>query len=70
MEKCLITITPTIDAAFQWSKWTARKDNDGKLVYHKALSGDELADFVYIQLFPYLKKFKAMPKVPTPLNIK
>ena len=31
----------------------------GKIDHHKALTGDDLADFVNIQLFPYLKKFKA-----------
>ena len=44
---------------FQWSVWAAPKDNEGKLDHHKALTGDDLADFVNIQLFPYLKKFKA-----------
>lgn len=44
---------------FQWSVWAAPKDKDGKLDHHKALTGDDLADFVNIQLFPYLKKFKA-----------
>jgi type I restriction enzyme M protein len=37
----------------------APKDKDGKLDHHKALTGDDLADFVNIKLFPYLKKFKA-----------
>ena len=44
---------------FQWSVWAAPKDDEGKLDHHKALTGDDLADFVNIQLFPYLKKFKA-----------
>lgn len=43
---------------FQWSVWAAPKDADGKLDHHKALTGDDLADFVNIELFPYLKKFK------------
>jgi len=44
---------------YQWSKWAAPKDGDGKLDHHKALTGDDLSDFVNIRLFPYLKKFKA-----------
>ena len=59
--------TNIIAPEFQWSKWAAPKlalswaegDKEGKLDHHKALSGDDLADFVNIQLFPYLKKFKA-----------
>lgn len=44
---------------FQWSKWAAPKDKEGKLDHHSALTGDDLADFVNINLFPYFKKFKA-----------
>jgi type I restriction enzyme M protein len=44
---------------YQWSKWAAPKDKEGKLDHHTALTGDDLADFVNIKLFPYLKKFKA-----------
>ena len=48
-----------IDPKFQWGKWAAPKAKDGKFDHHAALTGDDLADFVNIQLFPYLKKFKA-----------
>jgi type I restriction enzyme M protein len=44
---------------YQWSVWAMPKGKDGKLDHHKALTGDDLADFVNIQLFPYFKKFKA-----------
>jgi len=53
------TYTPILDKKFQWSIWAAPKGKDGKIDHHKALSGDDLADFVNIKLFPYLKKFKA-----------
>jgi type I restriction enzyme M protein len=43
---------------FQWNVWASPKDTDGKLDHHKALTGDDLADFVNVELFPYLKKFK------------
>lgn len=43
---------------FQWNKWAAPKDKDGKLDHHSALTGDDLADFVNIKLFPYFKQFK------------
>jgi type I restriction enzyme M protein len=54
--------TPIIEAKFQWNKWAAPKDKEGKLDHHKALTGDDLADFVNIKLFPYLKKFKTDAK--------
>jgi type I restriction enzyme M protein len=44
---------------FQWTVWATPKDKAGKLDHHKALTGDDLKDFVDFKLFPYLKKFKA-----------
>jgi type I restriction enzyme M protein len=52
------TYTNIIVPEYQWSVWAMPKDNEGKLDHHKALTGDDLLDFVNIQLFPYLKKFK------------
>ena len=53
------TYSNIIAPEFQWSVWATPKDKEGKLDHHKALTGDDLAEFVNIQLFPYLKKFKA-----------
>ena len=53
------TYTYILKPEFQWTKWAMPKGKDGKLDHHKALTGDDLADFVNIKLFPYLKKFKA-----------
>lgn len=52
------TYTPIIDEQFKWDVWAAPKNGNGKLDHHKALSGDDLREFVDLQLFPYLKKFK------------
>jgi type I restriction enzyme M protein len=49
---------PIIDTEYQWTVWAAPKGNDGKIDHHQALTGDDLADFVNIKLFPYFKKFK------------
>lgn len=51
--------TNIIKPEFQWSKWATPKGKDGKIDHHKALTGDDLKDFVDLKLFPYLKKFKA-----------
>jgi type I restriction enzyme M protein len=53
------TYTNIISKEFQWTVWATPKDKDGKLDHHKALTGDDLKDFVDLKLFPYLKKFKA-----------
>jgi len=47
-----------ISPEFTWTVWAVPKDNDGKLDHHKALTGDDLTDFVNQKLFPYFKKFK------------
>ncbi len=51
------TYANILASGYQWSTWAAPKQENGKIDYN-ALSGDDLADFVNIQLFPYLKKFK------------
>jgi len=53
-----IDYQPIIAKEFQWTVWASPKNAKGELDHHKALTGDDLADFVNIQLFPYLKKFK------------
>jgi type I restriction enzyme M protein len=50
---------PIIDWKFQWNVWAVPKDKNGKLDHHKAMTGDDLTEFVNNKLFPYLKKFKA-----------
>ena len=57
------TYTNIISKEFQWTVWAApkKKKADSDLVeldHHKALTGDDLKDFVDLKLFPYLKKFK------------
>ena len=51
--------TPIIEKKFQWAVWAMPKGQDDKLDHHKAMTGDDLTDFVNNQLFSYLKKFKA-----------
>jgi type I restriction enzyme M protein len=52
------TYEPIIEKKFQWNTWAAPKDKNGKLDHHKAMTGDDLTDFVNTKLFNYLKKFK------------
>ena len=53
------TYSQIIAPEFRWDVWAAPKNGGGKLDYQKAMTGDDLIDFVNIQLFPYLKKFKS-----------
>ena len=43
---------------YAWTTWAMPKTADGKLDYNKALTGDDLKDFVDNKLFPYLKSFR------------
>ena len=49
---------PIIQSPFKWHQWAVPKTTDGIIHHHKALSGDDLRDFVEQRLFPYLRKFK------------
>lgn len=48
-----------INPEYKWETWAVPKTKDGKIDYHRALSGDDLKDFVDLKLYPYLRKFKA-----------
>ena len=62
--------TDIIAPEFQWSVWATPKDAADKLDHHKALIGDDLADFVNIQLFPYRKKFKTSAEIADTIEYK
>jgi type I restriction enzyme M protein len=55
---------------FRWGVWAMPKDKDGKLDHQKALTGDDLKDFVDHKLFPYLKKFKTSAESADTLEYK
>ena len=45
------TYTRIIDGEFRWNQWAAPKKSDGSLDYNRALTGDDLRDFVNNDLF-------------------
>src|SRR5680860_137989 len=50
--------TYIIDKPHRWSAWAAPKRRDGSLDHDKALTGDDLIEFVNRDLFPYLQGFR------------
>lgn len=62
--------TPLIEKKYQWSVWAAPKGKDGKIDHQKALTGDDLSDFVNNKLFGYLKKFKNDAESPDTIEYK
>ncbi len=62
--------TNIISTEYSWTTWATPKGKDGKLDHHKALTGDDLKDFVDLKLFPYLKKFKTTALSPDTIEYK
>lgn len=62
--------TNIIDRKYQWNVWAMPKTREGKLDHHKAMTGDDLKDFVDHKLFPYLKKFKTSAESPDTIEYK
>jgi len=59
-----------IDPQYRWEVWAEPKTADGKLDHNKALTGDDLTNFVNNKLFPYLKKFKTDAESPDTIEYK
>jgi len=59
-----------LDKPYRWESWAAPKDKDGKLDHNKALTGDDLRDFVNGKLFPYLQGFKQRASGPNTIEYK
>lgn len=55
-----------IDAPHRWSSWAAPKKPDGSFNHDKALTGDDLIDYVNRDLFSYLHGFKV--RIPVNVN--
>jgi type I restriction enzyme M protein len=59
-----------LEAPFRWESWAAPKGKDGQLDHHKALTGDDLVDFVDRKLFPYLHGFTQRATGPATIEYK
>jgi type I restriction enzyme M protein len=59
-----------IDKKFRWDEWAAPKNKEGKIDNNKALTGDDLKDFVDLKLIPYLKKFNTSASAADTLEYK
>ena len=61
---------PIIDKLYRWSTWAAPKTKDGSFDHDKALTGDDLINYVNEKLFPYLKGFKTRAEGPNTVEYK
>lgn len=53
-----------LDKSYRWEQWAAPKGKDGQIDHNRALTGDDLRDFVNDRLFPYLHGFKQRASGP------
>lgn len=59
-----------LDEEYRWANWAMPKSADGKLDHHKAMTGNDLVEFVDTKLFPYLSKFKEKADSPKTIEYK
>jgi type I restriction enzyme M protein len=59
-----------IDPAHCWATWAAPKKADGSLDRDRAMTGDDLIDYVNRQLWPYLQGFKQRASSPDSIEYK
>jgi type I restriction enzyme M protein len=62
--------TYILDEPYRWETWAAPKGTDGRLDHNKALTGDDLRDFVNQKLFPYLQGFTQKATGPNTIEYK
>jgi type I restriction enzyme M protein len=62
--------THILDKQYRWDSWAAPKGKDGKIDHNKAVTGDDLRDFVDRKLFPYLSGFKQKASGPDTIEYK
>ena len=65
-----ITYQPILAGQYRWGQWAVPKDKDGKIDHVKAMTGDDLLQYVNNNLFPYLKDFKQQAPSPDTIEYK
>ena len=59
-----------LDEPYRWETWAAPKGADGLLDHNRALTGNDLREFVDRKLFPYLHGFKLKAAGPNTIEYK
>ncbi len=63
------TYSDILDPPYRWERWAAPKDRDGRRDHNRALTGDDLVEFVDRKLFPYLHGFRQRASGPDTICI-
>ena len=59
-----------IDEPHRWANWAAPRKADGSFDHNRALTGEDLIEFVNNDLFPYLRGFKERASGPDTIEYK
>ena len=59
-----------IDEPHRWANWAAPRKADGSFDHNRALTGEDLIEFVNNDLFPYLRGFKDRASGPDTIEYK
>ena len=59
-----------LETPYRWETWAAPKGKDDAIDHNKALTGDDLREFVNAKLFPYLHGFKQKASGPNTIEYK
>ncbi len=61
---------PILSTEYRWKRWAVPKTKSGEIDHNKALTGDDLTDFVNKKLFPYLARFHTTADHPDTIEYK
>ena len=59
-----------LSAEYRWKRWAVPKTKGGEIDHNKALTGDDLTEFVNKKLFPYLARFHTTADHPDTIEYK
>jgi len=59
-----------LEKPYRWESWAAPKDKAGQIDHNRAMTGDDLVEFVNLKLFPYLHGFKLKASGPNTIEYK
>jgi type I restriction enzyme M protein len=64
------TYSYILEKQYRWGEWAAPKNGGGKIDHNRAMTGDDLRDFVNLKLIPYLSGFKLKASGPDTIEYK
>ena len=61
---------PILSPEYRWKRWAVPKTKSGEIDHNKALTGDDLTEFIDKKLFPYFARFHTTADHPDTIEYK